>query len=113
MEDDSIKELSDWAASTFSDKLICSLPVTSNRKKFTKLTKEQTVAFFETDINHLALLNDLKSKVREKDISLPDMILYLDQMMEQKASSFVRIVYEKYLFAGPQGEEILLNEEEF
>ena len=100
MQDESIKEKSEWAASTFSDKMICTLPVTTNRKKFTKLTKEETVSFFESAVNHIALLNDLKGKVREKEISPPDMILYLDQLMEQNASSFVRIMYEKHLFIG-------------
>ena len=33
--------------------------------------------------------------------------------MEQNASSFVRIMYEKHLFIGNQGEEVLLNEEEY
>ena len=99
-----------WAADTFLDKMICSLPLTSNRKAFKKLSKEETIAFFETTVSSFTILNDLKAKVRQKDLCFPDLIHHLDSIMEKKACCFVRIVYERVVFTG---QDILLNEEPF
>ena len=110
-QNDALAEESVWAAGTFSDKMVCALPLTSNRKQFRKLSKEETAAFLDTMTSHFVLLNDLKGKVKGKDICFPDLILYLDQIMEQNACSFVRVVYERVVFAG-QG-STLCNEEPF
>ena len=63
-------------------------------------------------ISHLTLLNDLKQKVREKEITHPDLIHYLDDLLDQGACSFVRIIYERHLFGG-ENQDILCSEEPF
>ena len=112
MKEDANPKESEWAASTFSDKLICALPFTANRRHFKRLNNEATVAFFDNMIGHISLLNDLKQKVRDKEIYQADLIHHLDEMIEQKACGFVRIIYEKHLFCGPN-QDILCNEEPF
>jgi len=42
-----ITDLQDWAASTFDPNMIYALQISVNKKSFTKLTRDDTRAFFE------------------------------------------------------------------
>ena len=93
--------------------MVCALPLT-NRKKFTRLSDEETVAFYEATCGHFTLLNELRNQAKGKELCLPDLVLHLDRVVEKKPCSLVKLVFERVLFSDTESERnVLLHAEPF
>lgn len=83
--------------------MVCALPLT-NRKKFTRLSDEQTVAFYEATCSHFIKLNELKSRAKGRELCFPDLVYYIDSVVEKKPCSLVKLVFERVLFSDTETE---------
>ena len=93
--------------------MVCALPLT-NRKKFTRLSVEETVAFYEAACGHFTLLNELRSQAKARELCFPDLLLHLDRVVAKKPCSLVKLVFERVLFTDTETEQnVLLHAEPF
>ena len=70
-----------WAESTFDEKLLNALPSLVNKKHFTKLSHEATVAKLDQIYKHLHLLLETKNKVRSKQIVYHGIVKTFDGLL--------------------------------
>ena len=62
------------------------------------------MAFYEATCGHLAKLNELKTLAKGRELCFPDLVHYIDGVVEKKPCSLVKLVFERVLFSDTETE---------
>lgn len=89
----------EWAQKIFDKNMVSAIPYTVNKKQYTNLTSEQTVAYFQKMASDLTELLKLQADLKS-NLNLAQLFLRLDNFTNSKPASFTRLVYESFILGG-------------
>ena len=89
----------EWAQKIFDKNMVSAIPCTVNKKQYTNLSSEETVAYFQKMAADFAELLKLQADLKN-DMHLASLFLRIDDFTDSNPASFTRLVYESFILGG-------------